>query len=157
MSMANQQEKKAYAAYAQELGKKRPILKHCRHAFLVGGTICLIGQCLQVFFITVFHFSKETAGSPTAAVLILAAVIATGLGVYDKLAQWAGGGSAVPITGFANTMASAAMEYKTEGLVFGIGGNMFNLAGAVICFGVVAAFAVSLIKVLLKICLGIDF
>ncbi len=80
------------------------------------------------------------------AVLIFTSVLLTGLGVYDKIAQFAGGGTAVPVTGFANSIASAAIEHKTEGYVLGVGGNMFKLAGSVIVFGVVSAFFVALIK-----------
>jgi stage V sporulation protein AC len=79
-------------------------------------------------------------------VLILLSVVFTALGVYDKFAQWAGAGSAVPVTGFANTMASAAMECRSEGFVQGIGGNMFKLAGPVVVYGVVSAFFVSLVR-----------
>lgn len=157
LSIANEKEKKEYAAYAKKHGEKKPIWKHCWHAFVAGGLICLIGQFLQVFFITYFDFTKDTAGNPTVAVLIFVSVILTGIGVYDKLAQWAGGGTAVPITGFANSMASSALEYRTEGLVLGVGSNMFKLAGSVICFGVVSAFIIAIIKVLLKIYVGIDF
>jgi stage V sporulation protein AC len=84
-------------------------------------------------------------------VLILLSVILTCFGVYDKLAQWAGAGSAVPVTGFANSMCSAALEHKSEGMVLGVGGNMFKLAGSVIVFGIVAAFVVGLVHLVLGI------
>lgn len=93
----------------------------------------------------VFDMSAKQAGNPTVAVMILLSVILTCLGVYDKLAQWAGAGSAVPVTGFANSMCSAAIEHRSEGLVLGVGANMFKLAGSVIVFGVVAAFIVGII------------
>ncbi len=113
----------------------------------MGGFICTIGQGLQWFFITYFNFTEKTAGNPTSAILIIASVLLTGFGVYDHIAQWAGAGTAVPITGFANTIASAAIEHNTEGYVLGVGGNMFKLAGSVIAFGVFSAFVVAIVKI----------
>lgn len=78
--------------------------------------------------------------------MILISVILTSFGVYDHIAQWAGAGTAVPVTGFANSIASAAIEHRSEGFVLGVGGNMFKLAGSVIVFGVFAAFVIALIK-----------
>lgn len=124
----------------------RPILKNTVRAFLVGGAICLVGQAVQTLFVKYGGFTVQDAGNPTVAVMILLSVVATAFGVYDRFAQWSGAGSAVPVTGFANTMASAAMEYRSEGLVAGIGSNLFKLAGPVIVFGVVSAFFVSLIR-----------
>lgn len=86
--------------------------------------------------------------------LIIISVILTVLGVYDRIAQWAGAGTAVPVTGFANSIASAAIEHRTEGFVLGVGGNMFKLAGPVIVFGVVAAFLVALIRTALAMLRG---
>ena len=94
-----------------------------------------------------FDFDEVTAGNPTVAVLIIISVLLTGFGVYDHLAQWAGAGTAIPVTGFANTIASASIEHKSEGFVLGVGGNMFKLAGSVIAFGVFSAFVVALIKI----------
>lgn len=123
----------------------RPILKNCLKAFLVGGTVCLIGQAIQEAFMAGFDMTSKEASSPTVAVMILISVILTCLGVYDKMAQWAGAGTAVPVTGFANSMCSAALEHRAEGLVLGVGANMFKLAGSVIVFGVVAAFVVGIV------------
>lgn len=139
-----------YQNFAKEREPKRPILKNCFRAFLVGGLICTIGQGIQVFFITYFNFTEKTAGGPTSAVLIIISVLLTGLGVYDNIAQWAGAGTAVPVTGFANTMASAAIEHKTEGYVLGVGGNMFKLSGSVIVFGVFSAFFIAIVKITIK-------
>lgn len=137
----------------QELAKKReparPVLKNCLRAFVSGGLICLIGQGFMELFIHVFGFTEKTAGNPTVAVLIFISVLLTSFGVYDKIAQWAGAGSAVPVTGFANSLCSAALEHKSEGYVLGVGGNMFKLAGSVIVFGTVAAFIVGLVHLLL--------
>ena len=135
-----------YQKFAKDREPKRPVLKNCFRAFLVGGLICTIGQALQCFFITYFNFTEKTAGGPTSAVLIMISVLLTGFGVYDEIAQWAGAGTAVPVTGFANTMASAAIEHKTEGYVLGVGGNMFKISGSVIVFGVFSAFVIAIIK-----------
>lgn len=124
---------------------KRPVLINSVRAFLVGGTICLIGQVIQEMFIRWGGFSEKDAGNPTVAVLIIISTILTILGVYDKIAQWAGAGSAVPVTGFANSMASSALEHKSEGMVLGVGGKMFELAGSVIVFGTVSAFVVGIL------------
>ena len=93
-------------------------------------------------------FEKANAGDPTVAILIILSVLLTSIGVYDKIGQWAGAGSAVPVTGFANSMASAAIEHRSEGLVLGVGANMFKLAGSVIVFGTVAAFVVGIIRLI---------
>lgn len=139
-----------YQAFAKAREPQRPVLKNVIRAFLVGGTICTIGQGLQVFFITYFNFDEVTAGNPTTAVLIIISVLLTGLGVYDHIAQVAGAGTAVPVTGFANTVASAAIEHRSEGFVLGVGGNMFKLAGPVITYGVVSAFVVAIIKITIQ-------
>jgi stage V sporulation protein AC len=144
LTMTQQQ----YKQLAKQNEPPRPVLKNCVLAFLVGGVICLLGQALQEMFIHWFKFDEKTAGNPTVAVLILISVILTCLGVYDKIAQWAGAGTAVPVTGFANSMCSAALEHKSEGIVLGVGGNMFKLAGSVIVFGTVAAFVIGIIHFL---------
>ncbi|MGG1659311.1 stage V sporulation protein AC [Brevibacillus sp. NRS-1366] len=150
--MADQKKKKLTPVQQeyQQLAKRheppRPLLRNFIRAFLVGGVICFIGQAIQELFIRYFDFTEKTAGNPTVAVLILISALLTGLGLYDRIAQWAGAGTAVPVTGFANSIASAAIEHRSEGLVLGVGGNMFKLAGSVIVFGVVAAFVIGLIK-----------
>lgn len=125
---------------------KRPILKNCIRAFFVGGLICLIGQAITYFYIYFFNFTEQTAGNPTVATMVFLALLLTGFGIYDRLGQFAGAGSAVPVTGFGNAVISAAIEHKTEGYVLGVGGNIFKLAGSVIVFGVFSAFVVALIK-----------
>lgn len=135
-----------YDELVNNYGPKRPILTNCLRAFLVGGSICTIGQGLQWIFINYFHFNEKTSAAPTSIVLIFFSVLFTGLGIYDHLSQWAGCGTAVPITGFANSIASASIEHKSEGLVLGVAGNMFRLAGAIVVYGVVSAFIVATIK-----------
>ncbi|MDQ0215642.1 stage V sporulation protein AC [Oikeobacillus pervagus] len=128
---------------------KRPILKNCIRAFFIGGIICSIGQAIMYFYIYFFNFTEQTAGNPTVATMVFFAMLLTGFGVYDRLGQYAGAGSAVPVTGFGNAVISAAIEHRTEGFVLGVGGNMFKLAGSVILFGVFSAFIIALIKTLL--------
>ncbi|MFD0715031.1 stage V sporulation protein AC [Paenibacillus sp. GCM10027626] len=140
---------KEYQSFAKKREPSRTVWGNCFRAFLVGGTICLLGQVIQDLFVYAAGMSKTAASNPTVAVLILISVILTCLGVYDKIAQWAGAGSAVPVTGFANSMCSAALEHRSEGLVLGVGGNMFKLAGSVIVFGAVAAFVISIIYMVL--------
>ncbi|GAB6170709.1 stage V sporulation protein AC [Paradesulfitobacterium aromaticivorans] len=144
-----------YQDFAHAREPKRPILRNCMRAFLVGGIICTIGQGLMWFFMTYFNFDEKTAGNPTVAVLVFTSILFTSLGFYDHIAQWAGAGTAVPVTGFANTIASAALEHKSEGYVLGVGGNMFKLAGPVIVYGVFSAFVVAIVSVIVKMLGGV--
>jgi len=137
----------------QELEKKdeikRPVFRNCVRAFLIGGLICFIGQIITLFYIFFFNFTEQTAGSPTVATLVFISMLLTGFGLYKKLGQIGGAGSAVPVTGFGNAVISAAIEHRAEGLVLGVGGNIFKLAGSVIVFGVFSAFVVALIKTII--------
>jgi stage V sporulation protein AC len=139
-----------YQAFAKAREPKRSVITNCIKAFLVGGTICTIGQGLMWFFMTYFNFTEVTAGNPTVAVLIMIAALLTGLGVYDHIAQFAGAGSIIPVTGFANTVASASIEHRSEGYVLGVGGNMFKIAGPVIVYGVFSAFIIAIIKLIIN-------
>ncbi|MBP0724284.1 stage V sporulation protein AC [Bacillus sp. RG28] len=135
--------------YKNEIKKYQPkpkLLLNCIRAFLVGGLICLLGEVITKIFIGYFGFTEKNAGNPTVATLVLLSTLLTGIGVYDKIGQYAGAGSLVPVTGFANSMASAAIEHRSEGLVLGVATNMFKLAGSVIVFGVVSAYIVGLIR-----------
>ncbi len=155
--MANQKKQKLtitqqqYQDLARRHEPKRPVVRNIVRAYAVGGLICVIGQVVQEMFIHVFHFSEKSASNPTVAVLIFGSVLLTGLGVYDRIAQWAGAGTVVPVTGFGNAIASAAIEHRSEGFVLGVGGNMFKLAGSVIVFGVFAAFVIGLLKTLITL------
>lgn len=145
----------SYQKLAKQKEPARPVFRNCVMAFLVGGFICVIGQALMEFFKTFFDFNEKTASNPAVAVLILLSCILTCFGVYDKIAQWAGAGTAVPVTGFANSMVSAALEHRSEGLVLGVGGNMFKLAGSVIVFGTVAAFIIAIIQMIVDLAFGL--
>ncbi|TCL67338.1 stage V sporulation protein AC [Hydrogenispora ethanolica] len=154
--MSNQKKKKLtptqqeYQSFANDREPKRPVWSNMIRAFLAGGIICVIGQAIQFTFMTYFHFTEVTAGNPTVATLIILSVLFTGFGIYDHIAQWAGAGTAVPVTGFANSMVSAALEHRSEGYVLGVSAKMFELAGSVVVYGVFAAFVVALIKITVK-------
>jgi stage V sporulation protein AC len=130
---------------------KRPILSNAFRAFLIGGTIALIGQFLLYMYQYQIKLDKSVSISLMSVTLVLISVLLTGFGIYDKIGQYAGAGTIVPITGFANSMASAAIESKSEGLVLGIMTNVFKLAGAVITAGVVSAVIFGAIKYFFKI------
>ncbi|KPL61393.1 stage V sporulation protein AC [Rossellomorea vietnamensis] len=142
-------EQKKYEQLEKQYETKRPLLKNVIKAFFVGGFICLIGQAVTYMYIYYFNFTEQTAGNPTVATMVFFAMLLTGFGVYDHIGQFGGAGSAVPVTGFGNAVISAAIEHRTEGLVLGVGGNIFKLAGSVIVFGVFSAFVVALIKTIL--------
>ncbi|MEH6943809.1 stage V sporulation protein AC [Bacillus sp. JJ722] len=153
--MSNSKKKKLtpvqqeYQELQQQIEIKRPVMKNCIRAFLVGGLICFIGQVIHYFYIYFFNFTEQTAGNPTVGTLVFISMLLTGFGVYDRIAQVGGAGSAVPVTGFGNAVISAAIEHRKEGLVLGVGGNIFKLAGSVIIFGVFSAFVVAIIKTIL--------
>lgn len=127
---------------------KPSLIKNILQAFFFGGTICLLGQFILNLYIY-WGVPVEQAGNPTVATIIFIAALLTGFGVFDNIAQLAGAGLAVPVTGFANSVASMAIEFKREGLVLGVGAKMFALAGAVILFGVITAFVVGLISAMI--------
>jgi stage V sporulation protein AC len=147
---SEQTQQAVYTAMVKQAEPRPPRLRNAIAAFLVGGMVCLIGEVITDFWEAVMHISHKQAGDPTVATMVLLGALLTGLGVFDKLARYAGAGLAVPVTGFANAMTASALEFKREGLVFGVGGRMFQLAGAVIVFGVTTAFAVGILASLTR-------
>ncbi|WP_067839891.1 stage V sporulation protein AC [Amphibacillus sediminis] len=141
--------KSDYKQLASKYETKRPIWENCLRAFVVGGLVCAFGQLISFFYMYFFDFTEETVGDPTVATIIFITMILTGFGVYDKIAQFSGAGTAVPVSGFGNAVISAAIEHRSEGFVQGVGANMFKLAGSVILFGVFSAFVIALIKTIL--------
>ena len=127
-----------YQAYIKERAPKSPIWKDTALAFLIGGAICTLGQLLLVAFSAV-GLDKDAAGTATSCALVFLSALTTGLSWYDDLAKLGGAGTLVPITGFANAVVSAAIEFKTEGRVPGTGAKMFLIAGPVIVYGTLAA------------------
>lgn len=142
-------DEKTYKIIENQQTPPTPYLKNALKAFLVGGIICAIGQAISYFYIIFFDFTDKTVGNPTVATMVFISMILTGLGIYRKIGQFAGAGSAVPVTGFGNAVVSSAIEFRSEGLVLGVGSQIFKLAGTVIVFGVVSAFLVALIKLIL--------
>ena len=137
--------KQTYARFADAHAPRSPILKNCLCAFLVGGTICTVGQLLRDVFQKLLSFSEETAGTLTSVSLILAAVILTALGIFDNIAKHAGAGTLVPITGFANAVVSPAIDSHAEGLILGVGAKIFTVAGPVLLYGTLAGFVYGVI------------
>lgn len=142
-------EAKEYQQFQKEKEFKRPVITNCIKAFFIGGFICLLGQIISTFYIHFFDFTEKTAGNPTVATLIFMTMLLTGFGLYDHIGQFAGAGTAVPVTGFANSVISSAIEHRTEGFILGVGTNMLKLAGPVIVYGVFSAFVIALIKTIL--------
>ena len=130
--------KETYKKYANARAPKSPILKNCLRAFLVGGLICTIGQGLNTLYTKACGMEKADAGTLTAATLVLIAAILTGLGIFDRVAKFAGAGTLVPITGFANAVVSPAIDAKSEGLILGVGAKIFTVAGPVLLYGTLA-------------------
>ena len=131
-------DKKTYARYVEARAPKSPIVKNCTHAFLVGGGICLFAQGLLLLLTEVFDFEKDSASAWVSIFLVLVAVTLTAIGVFDKIAKFAGGGTLLPITGFANAVASPAIDSRMEGLVLGVGAKIFTVAGPVLLYGTAA-------------------
>ena len=130
--------KETYKKYADSRAPKSPVVKDCLRAFLVGGLICSIGQALTDIYTKLCGMEKQDAGTLTAATLVLAAAILTGFGVFDRIAKFAGAGTLVPITGFANAVVSPAIDAKSEGLILGVGAKIFTVAGPVLLYGTLA-------------------
>lgn len=131
--------------YNQILDKeqiKRPIVKNAIKAFLIGGLICLFGEVLITIFNKGFKIEKDTSQMLMSLVLVSLAAFLTGFGMFDKIGEVAGAGTIIPITGFANSLTSSALESKSEGIITGILTNMFKLAGAIIATGIISAFIV---------------
>ncbi|EPD52132.1 stage V sporulation protein AC [Paenisporosarcina sp. FSL H8-0542] len=139
----------SYQQTVDEMAPKRPVLKNCLKAFLTGGIICAVGQVISFFYMAYFSFTERTASNPTVATMVFISMLLTGFGIYKKIGQFGGAGSAVPVTGFGNAVISAAIEHKSEGFILGVGVNMFKLAGPVIVYGTFSAFVVALIKTIL--------
>ncbi len=142
-------QKKLYGEYVKQKTPKCSWLLNMINAFWVGGLICVLGQISTNIWIGL-NISEEDAKLCTVVVLVLLSVILTGLGWYSTIAKFAGAGTVVPITGFANSVSSSAIEYKKEGQVFGIGCQIFKVAGPVILYGIFSSWVLGLIYWILK-------
>ena len=141
-------EKEKYKQLVDKNIPKENVLINAVKAFIVGGVMGIIGQGLIDLYTTWFDISTKDAAPFMIITLILIGSLLTAFGIFDKLVSWANAGLLIPITGFAHAMTSAAMEYKKEGLILGIGANIFKLTGSVILYGVVAAYVFGLIRFL---------
>ena len=139
--------KKEYLDYVDKKSPNSPILKNCFNAFWVGGVICSIGQIIFDFFR--YKGLDETSCSTIVSIILIGiAALLTGLNIFNKIGKFAGAGSLVPITGFANSIVSPAIEYKSEGYVMGVGGKMFTVAGPVLVYGISTSVIVGIIATL---------
>ncbi len=146
--MQNDRKSQAYQAMVKERAPKSKTFIMCLKAFLVGGIICCIGQLIHNTGEAWLHLSEEDVAIYTAVVLVFLGSFLTGLGIYDKIGSFAGAGSVVPITGFANSVVAPAMEHKTEGYVLGVGAKLFSLAGPVLVYGITSSVIVGLLSLL---------
>ncbi len=143
MSVSEEQ-KKEYQKYVKEVTPTHSLPMEMGKAFVTGGVICVIGQFLQNTGMAM-GLEQEAAGTWCSILLVLISVLLTGFGIYPLIAKWGGAGALVPITGFANGIASSAIEYKKEGQVFGIGAKIFTIAGSVILYGVLTSWILGLL------------
>lgn len=145
-----QQQKEKYNQYVEHVTPKNNCVLNCVKAFLVGGIICCIGEGFRSFYQYLGN-GEELAGLYTTMSLILLSVLLTGFNIYPKFGQFGGAGSIVPITGFANSVVSSAMEFQAEGEVFGVGCKIFTIAGPVILYGIFSSWLLGLIYWILKL------
>ena len=151
--MATEQQKqkqKQNEQYVKNITPTHNLPLNMAKAFLTGGLICVLGQCI-LNFAQSRGLDKEMAGSWCSLILILLSVILTGLNIYPKIGKFGGAGALVPITGFANSVAASAIEYKAEGQVFGIGCKIFTIAGPVILYGIMSSWILGFIYYILKV------
>ena len=140
-----------YGRMADRASPPSPKIKNCIKAFIFGGSICTFGQFLNWVF-EKMNLSEDAVKALTPATLIVIAAILTGVGVFDKIAKHAGAGTIVPITGFANSVVSPALEFKSEGIIMGTGANIFNIAGPVYAYGIFSAVIYGVICYIFKLC-----
>ena len=135
---------KSYQDYIDEKSPNSPIFKNCFNAFWVGGLICSIGQIINTFC-KQQGLDIQTSGTIVSIILIGLSAFLTGLNLFNKIGKFAGAGSLIPITGFANSIVSPAMEYKSEGYVMGVGAKMFTVAGPVLVYGISSSIVVGIL------------
>lgn len=140
---------KEYQKQISLVTPKAPVLKNVLRAFFVGGTICLLGQLVINFMMLTYDADFKSASALASITIVVITAILTGIGVYDEIGRYGGAGSMVPISGFANSVVSAALEFKREGMIYGIGAKIFTIAGPVILYGTVASVVIGMIYYLL--------
>ncbi len=139
----------AYQKRVKEQAPRSNTLRFCLRAFWTGGFICCVGQAVSDFFLLVCGLGGDALSAATAIVLVFLGGLLTAIGVYDDIGAYAGAGSVVPITGFANSVVAPAIEFKPEGLVLGVAAKMFNIAGPVLVYGVSASILAGLITLII--------
>ncbi len=142
--------KEEYSKMTDQASPNSPIALNCLKAFLIGGSICCFGQLLNTIFKNI-GLNEEQIRIATPSIIIIITAILTGIGVFDKIARHAGAGTIVPITGFANSVVSPALEFKHEGMVLGTAAQMFSIAGPVLVYGVGTSFIYGLIIYIFKL------
>lgn len=153
-SYMDETKQKQYQEYVRQMTPTHSLPVQMLHAFIVGGIICTIGQGILNYAASI-GMDKETAGSFCSLILVLISVILTGFNIYPSITKWGGAGALVPITGFANSVAAPAIEFKKEGQVFGIGCKIFTIAGPVILYGIFTSWLLGLIYWLFRL-LGVS-
>lgn len=144
-------EHRQYRELVNSMAPKSKAISQCALAFAVGGAICCIGQFIGDVGSLLFQYDEKTRSAFVSIVLIFIGALLTGLGVYDRIGTYAGAGSVVPITGFANSIVAPAMEHKREGLVLGVGAELFSYAGPVLVYGIITSVIIGLITYLFSI------
>lgn len=142
--------KEEYKKHVKESAPKSPIFKNCCLAFLFGGLICVIGQLLFDLYNNVTNYSEESVYTCVTITLIFLAALLTGIGVFDRVAKFAGAGTLVPVTGFANAVVSPAIDTKAEGYILGVGSKIFTVAGPVILYGILSGALYGVILLILE-------
>ena len=146
--LQTEEKKKQYETYVKEVTPVHNLWMNMAKAFLVGGLICTLGQFL-LNWCQNMGMDEKTAGTWCSVILVFLSALTTGLGLYPRLAKWAGAGTLVPITGFANSVAAPAVEFQKEGQVFGIGCKIFTIAGPVILYGILSSWILGILYYLI--------
>lgn len=146
--LQTEEKKKQYETYVKEVTPVHNLWMNMAKAFLVGGLICTLGQFLLNWCQNI-GMDEKTAGTWCSVILVFLSALTTGLGLYPRLAKWAGAGTLVPITGFANSVAAPAVEFQKEGQVFGIGCKIFTIAGPVILYGILSSWILGILYYLI--------
>lgn len=144
-------DKKTYKKFADAHAPRSPIGKNCAYAFCFGGLICMLGQGFNDLYRVLLGLGADEAGLLSSCTLVLISVVLTALGVFDEIAKVAGAGTLVPITGFANSVVSPAIDSKSEGLVLGVGAKIFTVAGPVLLYGILAGAVYGVIYYLIGV------
>ena len=138
-------DKQEYAKLVRERMPKSKTGMECLRAFLVGGLICVLGELLHIFYLEHWQMSEDNAAAMVSITLIFMGALLTGLGVYDLIGKFAGAGSIVPISGYANSVTAPALEFKREGFILGVGAKLFTIAGPVLVYGITSSILVGIL------------